>query len=99
MTERSPTTLLRVAREDGSGAAAEPFDLGQRDRSLRKDKKCTLKQAAQKSGLARSTSSKIENGQMSQTYAAFKKLAIGLDMLCRNCSHRRSTPKSWGACR
>ena len=30
--------LLRVAREDGSGAVAEPFDLGQRDRSLRKDK-------------------------------------------------------------
>ena len=72
--------MLRVAREDGSGAAAEPFDLGQRDRSLRKGKKWMLEQAAQKAGLARSTSSKIENGQMSPTYAAFKKLAIGLDI-------------------
>ena len=80
MTERSPHTLLRVAREDGSGAATEPFDLGQRDRSLRKGKKWTLEQVAQKAGLASSTSSKIKNGQMYPTYAAFKKLEIGLDI-------------------
>ena len=99
MTDGSPRTLLRVAREDGSGAAAEPFDLGQRDRILRKDKKCTLEQAAQKARLARSTSSKIENGQMSQTYAAFKKLAIGLDISVPQLFTPPQHTQIMGACR
>jgi transcriptional regulator with XRE-family HTH domain len=38
----------------------------------------TLEQAASQAGLARSTLSKIENGQMSPTYDALKKLAVGL---------------------
>ena len=37
-------------------------------------------EAAQKAGLARSTLSKIENGQMSPTYEALKKLAEGLSI-------------------
>ena len=45
---------------------------------LRKGCGWTLEQAAQHAGLARSTLSKIENGQMSPTYEALKKLAIGL---------------------
>jgi transcriptional regulator with XRE-family HTH domain len=80
MTERTPFSLLRVAREDGSGAAPEPLDLGQRVRGLRKAKKWTLEQASQQAGLARSTLSKIENGQMSPTYDALKKLAVGLEI-------------------
>ncbi|MDG1259296.1 MAG: XRE family transcriptional regulator [Paracoccaceae bacterium] len=80
MTDRTPFSLLRVAREDGSGAAPEPLDLGQRVRGLRKAKKWTLEQASQQAGLARSTLSKIENGQMSPTYDALKKLAIGLEI-------------------
>ena len=80
MTERAPSSLLRVAREDGSGAAPEPLDLGQRVRGLRKAKKWTLEQASQQAGLARSTLSKIENGQMSPTYDALKKLAVGLEI-------------------
>jgi transcriptional regulator with XRE-family HTH domain len=39
-----------------------------------------LEQAASQAGLARSTLSKIENGQMSPTYEALKKLAVGLEI-------------------
>jgi len=49
-------------------------------RDLRMTRNWTLEQAARKAGLARSTLSKIENGQMSPTYDALKKLATGLDI-------------------
>ena len=47
-------------------------------RDLRKARGWTLEQAAGQAGLARSTLSKIENGQMSPTFDALKKLAEGL---------------------
>ena len=56
------------------------MDLGIRVRELRKAKDWTLEQAARQAGLARSTLSKIENGQMSPTYDALKKLAVGLEI-------------------
>ncbi len=59
---------------------APPLDLGARVRELRKARDWTLEQAAQQAGLARSTLSKIENGQMSPTYDALKKLAVGLEI-------------------
>ncbi|NBR33886.1 MAG: XRE family transcriptional regulator [Rhodobacteraceae bacterium] len=80
MSQSDPKSLIRIARENGSQEAAEPLDLGTRVRDLRKARKWTLEQAAQQAGLARSTLSKIENGQMSPTYDALKKLAIGLDI-------------------
>lgn len=49
-------------------------------RELRKSRGWTLEQAAGQAGLARSTLSKIENGQMSPTYEALKKLAVGLEI-------------------
>ena len=75
---RDPKTLIRLARENGEEAMAEPLDLGARVRELRKERDWTLEQAAREAGLARSTLSKIENGQMSPTYDALKKLALGL---------------------
>ncbi len=57
-----------------------PIDLGARVRDLRRAKAWTLEQAAKEAGLARSTLSKIENGQMSPTYDALKKLAAGLGL-------------------
>ena len=51
-----------------------------RVRELRKARDWTLEQAANQAGLARSTLSKIENGQMSPTYDALKKLAVGLEI-------------------
>jgi transcriptional regulator with XRE-family HTH domain len=78
---RTPS-LIRLARESGEGTPdeARPLDLGLRVRDLRKARGWTLEQAAGQAGLARSTLSKIENGQMSPTYDALKKLAVGLEI-------------------
>lgn len=80
MSSSDPKTLIKIARESGSSEQAAPVDLGQRVRELRKARNWTLEQAASQAGLARSTLSKIENGQMSPTYDALKKLAIGLEI-------------------
>ncbi|MBE0413411.1 XRE family transcriptional regulator [Yoonia sp.] len=80
MTDNDPMNLIRVARENGASAVAEPLDLGARVRELRKARDWTLEQAAKQAGLARSTLSKIENGQMSPTYDALRKLAVGLNI-------------------
>ena len=52
-------------------------ELGARMRGLRSQKGWTLERAATATGLARSSLSKIENGQMSPTYDALLKLAQG----------------------
>ena len=80
MADIDPKQLIRVAHEDGGTSKPQPLDLGARVRELRKAREWTLEQAAQQAGLARSTLSKIENGQMSPTYDALKKLAVGLDI-------------------
>ena len=80
MSETDPKQLIKIARENGAEEFAEPLDLGSRVRDLRKARNWTLEQAAQQAGLARSTLSKVENGQMSPTYDALKKLAVGLDI-------------------
>ncbi|WP_417208758.1 helix-turn-helix domain-containing protein [Antarctobacter sp.] len=77
---RDPKSLIRIARESGDAPQPEPLDLGNRVRELRKERNWTLEQAARQAGLARSTLSKIENGQMSPTYDALKKLAVGLEI-------------------
>ncbi|MBY4892126.1 XRE family transcriptional regulator [Rhodobacteraceae bacterium N5(2021)] len=71
-------SLIRLARASGDDRAPVPVDLAARVRELRKARSWTLEQAAGRAGLARSTLSKIENGQMSPTYDALKKLAGGL---------------------
>jgi len=73
-------SVIRLARANGDDAVVEPLNLGDRVRGLRADRGWTLEQAAQQAGLARSTLSKIENGQMSPTYEALKKLAEGLQL-------------------
>ncbi|MFP4275757.1 MAG: helix-turn-helix domain-containing protein [Paracoccaceae bacterium] len=78
MDRPEPRSLIRIARENGREDSAEPLDLGARVRELRQAQGWTLEQAARQAGLARSTLSKIENGQMSPTYDALKKLAGGL---------------------
>jgi len=77
---RDPKSIIRIARDGGEAAHVEPLDLGVRVRELRKARHWTLEQAAGQAGLARSTLSKIENGQMSPTYEALKKLAVGLQI-------------------
>lgn len=75
-----PKSLIRIARENGAHETSEPLDLGSRVRELRKAQGWTLERAAKQAGLARSTLSKIENGLMSPTYDALKKLAEGLQI-------------------
>ncbi len=77
---RDPKSIIRIARETGEEGPVDPVDLGARVRALRKARDWTLEQAARQAGLARSTLSKIENGQMSPTYDALKKLAVGLEI-------------------
>lgn len=73
-------SLIQLARASGENAPVESLNLGERVRHLRKSRDWTLEQAAQQAGLARSTLSKIENGQMSPTFDALKKLATGLEI-------------------
>ena len=80
MADIDPKNLIRISHENGADGVAQPLDLGARVRELRKARDWTLEQAAQQAGLARSTLSKIENGQMSPTYDALKKLAVGLEI-------------------
>lgn len=80
MTGKDPKSLIQIARSTGGKDTPEPLDLGARVRELRKARDWTLEQAAGQAGLARSTLSKIENGQMSPTYEALKKLAVGLQI-------------------
>ena len=74
----SEPSLIRLARASGETELPQPVDLGARVRALRRERSWTLETAAAQAGLARSTLSKIENGQMSPTYEALKKLATGL---------------------
>ena len=78
MKSHDPLRILKIERANGDDALAPPINLGLRVRDLRKARGWTLEQAAAQAGLARSTLSKIENGQMSPTYDALKKLATGL---------------------
>lgn len=80
MQGKDPKSLIEIARSSGIDEVGEPLDLGARVRQLRKARDWTLEQAAGQAGLARSTLSKIENGQMSPTYEALKKLATGLEI-------------------
>lgn len=80
MTNVDPKSLIKIAHDTGASETPEPLDLGVRVRELRKARNWTLEQAARQAGLARSTLSKIENGQMSPTYDALKKLAVGLEI-------------------
>ena len=79
MAQKNEPALIRLARASNAEAGdPQPVDLGARVRDLRKERDWTLEQAAKKAGMARSTLSKIENGQMSPTYDGLKKLATGL---------------------
>lgn len=80
MNDKDPANLIQIARASGETELSPPVDLGARVRELRKARGWTLEQAAKQAGLARSTLSKIENGQMSPTYDALKKLAVGLEI-------------------
>lgn len=72
-----PSLLLE---KDSGEHHIQPLKLGQRIKDIRLNLGLTLEEASQKTGLARSTLSKIENEQISPTFQAMQKLAHGLDI-------------------
>ncbi|HIF8984365.1 TPA: helix-turn-helix domain-containing protein, partial [Vibrio cholerae] len=70
---------ITLARESGE-QGIEPLKLGQRIKDIRTRLGITLEEASQRTGLARSTLSKIENEQISPTFQAMQKLAHGLQI-------------------
>jgi len=59
---------------------ANEHDLGARAREIRKARNWTLKEVAERTGLAVSTISKMERGEISLTYDRFMRLAQGLGL-------------------
>ncbi|MGR5168728.1 helix-turn-helix domain-containing protein [Vibrio astriarenae] len=72
-----PSMTLAKQTED---EAIEPLRLGARIKAIRSSLSLTLEEASQRTGLARSTLSKIENEQISPTFQAMQKLAYGLQI-------------------
>ncbi|MBN8411285.1 MULTISPECIES: helix-turn-helix domain-containing protein [Halomonas] len=73
-------TDQEAALEIASGRKAfvEPLRLGERLKEIRLANQWTLEDVSQRTGLARSTLSKIENDQISPTFTAVQKLIGGL---------------------
>lgn len=67
---------LKIA--SGRKAFVEPLRLGERLKEIRLANQWTLEDVSQRTGLARSTLSKIENDQISPTFTAVQKLINGL---------------------
>lgn len=65
---------------NGEALLVQPLRLGQRVRDIRRRNNWTLEEAGRRTGLARSTLSKIENEQMSPTFDVVQKLAAGLEI-------------------
>lgn len=59
-------------------AGENTFDIGQRLKTLRRANNLTLAGLSELAGVARSTISKVENGQMSPTFDVIQKLCNGL---------------------
>ncbi len=66
--------------EDQGEEKIEPVKLGQRLKEIRKSFDLTLEEVSKKTGLARSTLSKIENEQISPTFQVMQKLTSGLQI-------------------
>ncbi len=64
----------------GDGADGKVFAFGPHLRALRRSADMTLKEVADRAGLAVSTISKIENDRMSPTYDVLLKLSRGLEV-------------------
>lgn len=61
-------------------ALVEPLRLGERLREIRKAQRWTLEEVSQRTGVARSTLSRIENDLISPSFVVVRKLMTGLDI-------------------
>ncbi len=69
-----------VSDEKNKVKAIEQITIGKQLKEIRTKSKLTLEEASKLTGLARSTLSKIENEQISPTFAVMQKLAAGLSI-------------------
>lgn len=69
----------RPADQEGrpSTGRAPAIDIGRRVRTLRRERKWTLHQASDQTGMSLSALSKIERGELSPTLSSLEKLAAG----------------------
>ena len=75
-----------------------PKDLGERIKQLRRSKKLTLTELSERSGVAVSTLSKIENGQATGSVDTIFKIARGLKVLFDNLFELSTQPQPNGRC-
>ncbi|PSW20364.1 XRE family transcriptional regulator [Photobacterium sanctipauli] len=75
-----PSMTVVKEQESEKAEKIEPLQLGKRLKEIRTAHGLTLEEASKRTGLARSTLSKIENEQISPTFQAMQKLASGLDI-------------------
>jgi len=78
MSNTDQDAALRIA--SGRKPFVEPLRLGERLKEIRLANQWTLEDVSQRTGLARSTLSKIENHQISPTFTAVQKMIRGLDI-------------------
>jgi len=76
-SDASVATKAAGAPQEGADAPSASIHLGQLLRDLRRARGWTLAEAGAAAGVARSTLSKVENGQMSPTYDLLIKVANG----------------------
>ena len=74
----SNSALDDSPRENASEAVFQPLKLGEKVRELRHSHGMTLDEVSRRTGLAKSTLSKIENEQVSPSFEVVQKLAAGL---------------------
>lgn len=74
--------IIKIIRTKRANAAppTEPLDLGKSLRTQRTRRGWTLARAAEETGLARSTLSKIENNQMSPTFEVLQRISRGFQI-------------------
>jgi len=71
---------MTVASNEKKPKKIEKATVGLQLKAIRTANKLTLEEASKRTGLARSTLSKIENEQISPTFSVMQKLAAGLDI-------------------
>ncbi|PMH43242.1 transcriptional regulator [Vibrio sp. 10N.286.49.B3] len=74
-----PVSSFQLIKEMGD-QNIKPLKLGEKIKEIRTQLGLTLEEASQRTGLARSTLSKIENEQTSPTFQVMQKLALGLEI-------------------
>lgn len=78
MSKPPPSPL--ITNQQNSESAVAPLNLGAKLRTLRQKKGWTLDETSARTGLAKSTLSKIENDKLSPSFEVIQKLTQGLNI-------------------